>query len=219
MWIPATRRNHRYDLCQLEKKFLEMRTYLYTIFVDLTKAFDTVNREGLWKIMQKFDCPEHFAHMRAFRTRIGLVGYLRTQCAINLTTSIFSPTLVSDAKPALTATLVTDDLTVAAPTPASTAAASITSTTSSHTPLTDGTTSDLSSTSNITNIPTSSDVDSVHACPHYDRAFTPRINLVDHLRIYCTETGEPVPGTPTYTRRIASTVLIAPAHSSTAWVY
>ena len=26
-------------------------------FVDLTKAFDTVNREGLWKIMAKFGCP------------------------------------------------------------------------------------------------------------------------------------------------------------------
>nr|VZH92205.1 unnamed protein product [Spirometra erinaceieuropaei] len=31
-----------------------MRTHLYSTFVDLTKAFDTVNREGLWKIMQKF---------------------------------------------------------------------------------------------------------------------------------------------------------------------
>ena len=26
-------------------------------FVDLTKAFDTVNREGLWKIMATFGCP------------------------------------------------------------------------------------------------------------------------------------------------------------------
>ena len=29
-------------------------------FVDLTKAFDTVSREGLWKIMAKFDCPAKF---------------------------------------------------------------------------------------------------------------------------------------------------------------
>ncbi|BHF59902.1 hypothetical protein SprV_0100286300 [Sparganum proliferum] len=40
-----------------------MRTHLYSIFVDLTKAFDTVNREGLWKIMQKFGCPERFIGM------------------------------------------------------------------------------------------------------------------------------------------------------------
>ena len=32
-------------------------------FVDLTKAFDTVIREGLWKIMAKFDCPAKFMAM------------------------------------------------------------------------------------------------------------------------------------------------------------
>nr|VZI29402.1 unnamed protein product [Spirometra erinaceieuropaei] len=40
-----------------------MRTYLYSTFVDLTKAFDTVNREGLRKIMQNFGCPERFTQM------------------------------------------------------------------------------------------------------------------------------------------------------------
>ncbi|BHF85517.1 hypothetical protein SprV_1002868400 [Sparganum proliferum] len=43
---------------QFQEKCLEMRTHLYSNFVDLTKAFDTVNREGLWRIMQKFSCPE-----------------------------------------------------------------------------------------------------------------------------------------------------------------
>ena len=32
-------------------------------FVDLTKAFDTVSREGLWKIMAKFGCPAQFIEM------------------------------------------------------------------------------------------------------------------------------------------------------------
>ncbi|BHF71008.1 hypothetical protein SprV_0401406200 [Sparganum proliferum] len=40
-----------------------MRNHLYSTFVDLTKDFDTVNREGLWKIMQKFGCPERFIEM------------------------------------------------------------------------------------------------------------------------------------------------------------
>ncbi|BHF80025.1 hypothetical protein SprV_0702314900 [Sparganum proliferum] len=40
-----------------------MRTHLYSTCVNLTKAFDTVNREGLWKIMQKFGCPERFIQM------------------------------------------------------------------------------------------------------------------------------------------------------------
>ncbi|BHF64660.1 hypothetical protein SprV_0200766600 [Sparganum proliferum] len=33
--------------CQLQEKCQKMRTHLYSAFVDLTKAFDTVNREGL----------------------------------------------------------------------------------------------------------------------------------------------------------------------------
>ncbi|BHF59700.1 hypothetical protein SprV_0100266100 [Sparganum proliferum] len=48
---------------QLQEKCQEMRTHLYSTFVDLTKAFDTVNRQGLWKITQKFDCPERFIMM------------------------------------------------------------------------------------------------------------------------------------------------------------
>ena len=32
-------------------------------FVDLTKAFDTVSRDGLWKIMAKFGCPPRFIAM------------------------------------------------------------------------------------------------------------------------------------------------------------
>ena len=32
-------------------------------FVDLTKAFNTVSREGLWKIMAKFGCPAKFIAM------------------------------------------------------------------------------------------------------------------------------------------------------------
>ncbi|VDM05479.1 unnamed protein product, partial [Schistocephalus solidus] len=48
---------------QLQEKCQEMRTHLYTTFVDLTKAFDTVNRDGLWKVMRKFGCPERFTHM------------------------------------------------------------------------------------------------------------------------------------------------------------
>nr|VZI49256.1 unnamed protein product [Spirometra erinaceieuropaei] len=48
---------------QLQEKCPKMRTHLYSTFVDLTKASDTVNREGLWKIIQKFGCPERFIQM------------------------------------------------------------------------------------------------------------------------------------------------------------
>ena len=45
---------------QLQEKCMEQHRDLYTTFVDLTKAFDTVSREGLWKIMEKFGCPSTF---------------------------------------------------------------------------------------------------------------------------------------------------------------
>ncbi|BHF60960.1 V-type proton ATPase subunit [Sparganum proliferum] len=44
------------------------------------------------------------------------------------------------------------------------------------------------------------DTDTVDfSCPHCPRTFTSSIGLVGHLRIHRTETGEPVPGAPTYT--------------------
>ncbi len=49
----------------LQKKCigLEQNQDLCTTFVDLTKAFDTVSRQGLWRIMSKFGCPERFIMM------------------------------------------------------------------------------------------------------------------------------------------------------------
>ena len=45
---------------QLQEKCQEQHRDLYTAFIDLTKAFDTVSREGLWKIMAKYGCPAKF---------------------------------------------------------------------------------------------------------------------------------------------------------------
>ena len=42
---------------QLHKKCMEQHCDLYTTFVYLSKAFDTVSRDRLWKIMSKFGCP------------------------------------------------------------------------------------------------------------------------------------------------------------------
>uniref|UniRef100_A0A183TG36 Reverse transcriptase domain-containing protein n=1 Tax=Schistocephalus solidus TaxID=70667 RepID=A0A183TG36_SCHSO len=80
---------------QLQEKCQEMRTHLYTTFVDLTKAFDTVNRDGLWKVMQKFGCPERFTNMgindRLISLRLLLLGdkfaTIISACAPPLTTS------------------------------------------------------------------------------------------------------------------------------------
>nr|VZI52124.1 unnamed protein product [Spirometra erinaceieuropaei] len=47
----------------LQENYQEMRNHFYTTFANLTKAFDTVNREGLWRIVQKSGCPERLTHM------------------------------------------------------------------------------------------------------------------------------------------------------------
>ena len=52
---------------QLQKKCQEQNVDLYMTFVDLTKAFDTDSRDGLWKIMAKFGCPpRRIAMVRQF---------------------------------------------------------------------------------------------------------------------------------------------------------
>ena len=48
---------------QIQEKCIEQNMDLYMTFVDLTKAFDTVCREGLWKILSKFGCPPKFVNM------------------------------------------------------------------------------------------------------------------------------------------------------------
>lgn len=45
---------------QLQEKCQEQNVDLYSTYVDLTKAFDTVSREGLWRIMAKYGCPRKF---------------------------------------------------------------------------------------------------------------------------------------------------------------
>ena len=45
---------------QLQEKCQEQNTDLYSTYVDLTKTFDSVSRDGLWRIMTKYSCPEKF---------------------------------------------------------------------------------------------------------------------------------------------------------------
>jgi len=50
-------------LRQLQEKCREQNKGLYITFVDLTKAFDTVSRKGLWLIMKRLGCPKRFLDM------------------------------------------------------------------------------------------------------------------------------------------------------------
>ena len=50
-------------LRQLQEKCREQNKGLYVTFVDLTKAFDTVSRNGLWQILERLGCPPKFLSM------------------------------------------------------------------------------------------------------------------------------------------------------------
>ena len=50
-------------LRQLQEKCIEQDRPLYMVFVDFSKAFDTVGRTGLWQLLQKYGCPEKFTTM------------------------------------------------------------------------------------------------------------------------------------------------------------
>ena len=45
------------------EKTKEQHQNLYIVFVDFTKAFDTVNREFLFKILGKLGCPPKFTRL------------------------------------------------------------------------------------------------------------------------------------------------------------
>ena len=52
-----------FALRQLQEKCKEQNKGLYITFVDLTKAFDTVSRKGLWQILERLGCPPKFLNM------------------------------------------------------------------------------------------------------------------------------------------------------------
>ena len=48
---------------QIQEKCMEQQRELYMAFIDLTKAFDTVDRLTLWSILEKAGCPKKFVTM------------------------------------------------------------------------------------------------------------------------------------------------------------
>ena len=43
-----------FSLRQIQEKCTEQNMELYAVFIDFTKAFDTVSREGLWSVLKRF---------------------------------------------------------------------------------------------------------------------------------------------------------------------
>ena len=49
-----------FTLRQLQEKAVEQQPCLYMVFIDLLKAFDTVDRSTLWTLSRRYGCPETF---------------------------------------------------------------------------------------------------------------------------------------------------------------
>ena len=60
---------------QLQKKCIEQDRPLHIVFIDFTKAFDTVGRTGLWQWLRKYGCPEKFKTM---------IGSMHTGMMVNV---------------------------------------------------------------------------------------------------------------------------------------
>ena len=50
--------NMIFALRQIQEKCREKNMGLYAAFIDMTKAFDTISRDGLWIIMAKVEYPQ-----------------------------------------------------------------------------------------------------------------------------------------------------------------
>ena len=73
-----------FSVRQLMEKCIEQRVPLYQVFVDLTKAFDTVNCSALWFILGKLGCPPQFVEMlkqlrRNMKARMNVNGRFLSQ--------------------------------------------------------------------------------------------------------------------------------------------
>ena len=73
---------------QLQEKCIEQRMPLYQVFVDLTKAFDTVNRDALWVVLGKYGCPPEFVDKfrqlhRSMKAQVNLDGQLSEKIAVD----------------------------------------------------------------------------------------------------------------------------------------
>ena len=65
-----------FSLRQLQEKCREQRKPLYMAFIDLTKAFDLVSRNGLFQILDKIGCPPKLLNMvKSFH--VGMKGFVQ----------------------------------------------------------------------------------------------------------------------------------------------
>nr|VZH96040.1 unnamed protein product [Spirometra erinaceieuropaei] len=147
---------------------------------------------------------------RTFRHRMGLFGHMRIHES-GIDRSLDTPTPPSPSpnpSPCAhtnhpTADIDATDLTTPHSSPSSSSSSFTATTTAASASVAHARTTATPDTTTGTTLATSiiRREGQDYICPHCDRTFTSRIGLVGHLRIHRTDTGEPVPGAPTYTHR------------------
>ena len=63
---------------KIQQMCREQNQDLYMVFIDLTKAFDSINRTGLWKLLANVGCPDTFVDVvRSFHD--GMMARVQNQ--------------------------------------------------------------------------------------------------------------------------------------------
>nr|VZH92727.1 unnamed protein product [Spirometra erinaceieuropaei] len=149
------------------------------------------------KVQSPPTCPRC---QRTFRTPIELAGYLRANRSTRTVPTVVSPsTYLSPSTPSTNSDRPPEPALPSCSSSTALTSAAVTSATHinvTHNP-------DKPTTTNTT-IADMRGEDLDYTCSQCDRTSTSHIDLVGHFRIHRAETGEPVPGVPTYTRRIRS---------------
>ena len=78
MRLPSTAHHDRHDIRSSPGTGEVQNLDLYMMFVDLTKTFDTISRDGLWQILRTIGCPDLFVDIiRSFHE--GMVARIHDQ--------------------------------------------------------------------------------------------------------------------------------------------
>ena len=80
-----------FSLRQLQEKYREQQMPLYIAFIDLTKAFDLVSRDGL--ILPKIGCPPKLQSMIECSSMAAPRSHSKSAAASNKDASLIAPTL------------------------------------------------------------------------------------------------------------------------------
>ena len=54
---------HDFVIRQVQEKCIEQSKALFSVFINLTKVINTVNREALWMVLERYGCPKKFVRL------------------------------------------------------------------------------------------------------------------------------------------------------------